>query len=119
MNTRKKHEKHTEHSALLRFRASARSRCFLALCVLVFLIVSGGAAFAAEKTEKWEGVDKAVVERIAKEHGREPIDPLINTEQGDLMLFLFLSAGAVGGFLAGYSYRALTERKPDMKEKTA
>lgn len=75
-------------------------------------------SFAADKAEKWEGVDKAVVEKIAKEQGREASAPLIDTEQGDLMLFLFLSAGAVGGFLAGYSYRALTERKSDSKENT-
>ncbi|KAF0182802.1 MAG: hypothetical protein FD164_998 [Nitrospirae bacterium] len=111
MNTRQQPGKHAEHAAL--------PRCFLALCLLVLLVLPAGAALAAEKAEKWEGVDKAVVERIAKEQGREPSAPLINTEQGDLMLFLFLSAGAVGGFLAGYSYRALTERKPDMKEKTA
>jgi cobalt/nickel transport protein len=60
----------------------------------------------------WTGVDEAVVEKIAKEHGREAKQPLINTDKGDLLLFVFLLAGAVGGFAAGYCWRALvTEKK--------
>ncbi|HWR73109.1 MAG TPA: hypothetical protein VN604_08055 [Nitrospirota bacterium] len=58
------------------------------------------------------------MERIAKEHGREAREPLINTDQGDLLLFLFLVAGAIGGFAAGYSWRMLTERKKGDERKT-
>ena len=71
-------------------------------------------AFAAEK---WQGVDEAVVEKIAKENGREVQEPLINTDQGDLLLFLFLVAGATGGFAAGYFWRMLTERKKEGDRK--
>ncbi len=60
---------------------------------------------------KWPGVDESVVEKYAKEHGREARQPLINTDQGDLLLFVFLVAGAVGGFIAGYSWRMLSEKK--------
>ena len=49
-----------------------------------------------------------MIERYAKEHGREAREPLINTDQGDLLLFVFLLAGAVGGFFAGYYWRTLT-----------
>jgi len=59
----------------------------------------------------WTGVDEAVVEKIAGEHGREAKPPLINTDQGDLLLFVFLLAGAVGGFVAGYSWRRLVSEK--------
>jgi hypothetical protein len=62
-------------------------------------------------SEKWSGVDKSVVERIAKEHGREAKTPLINTEQGDLLLFVFLTAGAIGGFAAGYYWKTLLVNK--------
>ncbi|MEK6777122.1 MAG: cobalt ABC transporter permease [bacterium] len=61
--------------------------------------------------EKWPGVDESVVEKYAKEHGREAREPLINTDQGDLLLFVFLLAGTVGGFAAGYYWRVLTERR--------
>lgn len=61
------------------------------------------------ESEKWTGIDESVVKRIAKEHGREAREPLINTDQGDLLLFVFLIAGTIGGFIAGYSWRKLTE----------
>ncbi len=57
--------------------------------------------------DKWSGVDETVVERIAAEEGREAKDPLLNTDQGDLLLFLFLVSGAVAGFFAGYYWRVL------------
>lgn len=98
---------------------SKRTTGMLLIVFLFFFMACTTCAFAADKAEKWEGVDKAVVEKIAKEQGREAHAPLIDTEQGDLMLFLFLSAGAIGGFIAGYSYRALTERKTDTREKAA
>jgi cobalt/nickel transport protein len=61
--------------------------------------------------EKWPGVDDAVVNRIAREHGHEERPSLIPTAEGDLQLFMFLMAGAVGGFVAGYYWRVLLEGK--------
>jgi len=91
------------------------------LIILVFLIggkssssgsdLYGSVAEATAEESRWSGVDEAVVERFAKEHGREAKEPLINTDQGDLLLFVFLIAGAGGGFLAGYYWRRLTEQK--------
>ncbi len=69
---------------------------------------------AADK--KWPGVDESVIERVAKEHGRETRETLINTDQGDLLLFAFLLAGAVGGFIGGYYWRTLTEKKGERAE---
>jgi ABC-type cobalt transport system substrate-binding protein len=64
----------------------------------------------------WTGVDKAVVEKIAKEQGRVVKSPLINTDQGDLLLFVFLVGGAIGGFAAGYFWRQLiSEKKSEPK----
>lgn len=65
----------------------------------------------------WTGVDEAVVEKIAKEHGREARKPLINTDQGDLLLFAFLVAGVAAGFAGGYYWRMLvSEKKRDKGE---
>jgi hypothetical protein len=55
----------------------------------------------------WPGVDESVVERIAAESGRHARRPLVDTDQGDLLLFVFLVAGIAGGFALGYSYRAM------------
>ncbi len=71
---------------------------------------------AAAASEKWQGVDEAVVEKVAREQGREAVRPLIDTDQGDLLLFVFLVAGAAGGFAAGYSWRMLTEKKTKDRE---
>lgn len=72
--------------------------------------------FAEEKKEsKWQGVDESVVEKVAKEHGREAREPLINTDQGDLLLFVFLLAGTIGGFAAGYYWRELTTTKKQQR----
>lgn len=63
--------------------------------------------------QNWPGVDESVVEKIAGEHGRYAHESLINTDKGDLLLFVFLLAGAVGGFAAGYFWRMLVEGKDE------
>lgn len=68
-------------------------------------------ATVVSASEKWKGVDESVVEKFAKEYGREAKDPLINTDQGDLLLFVFLLAGAAGGFAAGYYWHVLITAK--------
>lgn len=54
----------------------------------------------------WEGIDHAVIEKFAEEAGRPPRGSLINPS-GELLLSVFLLAGAIGGFTAGYYYRRL------------
>lgn len=79
--------------------------------LLLFYALTFSLQPSAFSQQSWPGVDESVVEKYAKEQGREARKPLINTDQGDLLLFVFLAAGAVGGFIAGYSWRMLTERK--------
>ena len=78
-------------------------------------LVAALLAPAAEEGARWRGVDETVVEKTARAAGREPSPPLINTEGGDLQLFLFLAAGALGGFIAGYYFRELF---PPRRNKT-
>ncbi len=85
-------------------------RIVISMALLACMAFAGSAAYAA-----WVGVDEAVVEKVAKEHGREAHAPLINTDQGDMLLFVFLLGGAAAGFAGGYSYRMLTE-KPKGRE---
>lgn len=83
-------------------------RIFLLVAVLWCGVILN---VAAEAGEKWPGVDETVVEKIAGEKGREARAPFINTDQGDLLLFVFLVAGAIGGFAAGYWWRMLVTEK--------
>jgi ABC-type cobalt transport system substrate-binding protein len=70
-------------------------------------------------TARWEGVDKTVIEKVATEAGHPAREPYINTDQGDLLLFLFLLAGAIGGFIVGYAFRSLfPPRKTDNRAGT-
>lgn len=80
---------------------------FLALAT--FSLIPLTFCHSAFGADKWPGVDESVVEKFASERGREAHDPLINTDQGDLLLFVFLLAGTIGGFAAGYSWRMLLE----------
>ena len=66
----------------------------------------------------WEGVDKVVVERVSAEAGHPAREPYLNTDQGDLLLFLFLLAGAVGGFILGYTFRALFPPRRETRSVT-
>ncbi len=90
-------------------------RTFVIICILLLttccFLPSGTSA-----SEKWSGVDETVVEQFAKAQGREAREPLINTGGGDLLLFLFLLAGAVGGFAAGYYWRMLIVEKAPKKK---
>jgi cobalt/nickel transport system permease protein len=66
----------------------------------------------------WEGVDKVVVERVAARAGHPARDPWINTDQGDLLLFFFLLAGAIGGFIIGYTFRGLFPPRRTASDQT-
>jgi ABC-type cobalt transport system substrate-binding protein len=78
----------------------------MALCAFFFSIWISADA-------EWSGVDTTVVEKFAKEAGRPPSEPLLNTERGDILLFLFLIAGTAGGFVGGFYFRELFPPRPE------
>jgi hypothetical protein len=91
-------------------------RTWIHFVMLVITLLSGQVVLAAE--QKWPGVDEAVVKKIAREHGREERSSLIPAAEGDLQLFMFLMAGAAGGFAAGYCWRVLLEGKKRPNEQS-
>ncbi|MBE7446358.1 MAG: hypothetical protein HS132_14420 [Planctomycetia bacterium] len=96
---------------------------FVACIILVlFLPVS----FAKENREKkgipvvtqtnteegaWTGIDVSIVGKYAEKYGHPPRDPYINTDQGDLLLFVFTAAGVIGGFIIGFNVRKIFYEK--------
>ena len=88
----------------------------LAGAFMAFLFCSSP-SFPAQ--EKWKGVDETVVEKFAREVKHPPREPFFNLDHGDLLLFLFLVAGAAGGFVGGYFFRDLFSWKNGKKDMDA
>ena len=65
----------------------------------------------ANEKEAWTGIDVSVVGKYATQYGRPPRDPYINTDRGDLLLFVFTLAGVAGGFVMGFNARKLFYEK--------
>lgn len=88
---------------------------WIPILILAGILLSGPTSTSG-RAASWSGVDETVIEKFAEKAGRPARQPFINTDQGDLLLFVFLLAGAVGGFAAGYWFRALfpTRRKTKM-----
>lgn len=86
------------------------------LVTLVFVFWVLNSPVSAGNENKWSGVDENVVEKVAEEHGRSAWRPFINTDQGDLLLFVFLIAGTAGGFVLGYNFRKLFVEKEGLKK---
>ncbi len=61
----------------------------------------------SEEEGKWVGIDVSIVGKYAEKYGHPPRDPYINTDQGDLLLFVFTFFGLVGGIVIGYNFRKL------------
>lgn len=88
----------------------------LLLLLTCALTLYGTVAAEEAKKEKWAGIDEAVIEKYATDKGREAADPLFNVE-GDMLLFLFALAGAIGGFVMGYYWhKVFVVGKPDGEE---
>ena len=98
--------------------SGVKAQSLIKVLLLLFLLAACHLPLATVviAAEKWSGVDESVIEKYAKEHGREASEPLINTDQGDLLLFVFLLAGTVGGFAAGYYWRTLIEIRSHNEE---
>jgi hypothetical protein len=80
-----------------------RARIALAAALLAVAALLG----LLRRDAAWTGVDEPVAARAARRGGRPPHPPYIDTNRGDLLLFLFLLAGAAGGFIGGFYFRGL------------
>ena len=61
----------------------------------------------SEEEGNWVGIDVSIVGKYAEKYGHPPRDPYINTDQGDLLLFVFTFFGLIGGIVIGYNFRKL------------
>jgi hypothetical protein len=89
----------------------------IALILTVAGFLLAGPACPPSQAASWPGVDETVIERFAEKAGRTAREPFINTDQGDLLLFVFLVAGIVGGFIGGYNFRVLFPPRQRIENK--
>lgn len=80
---------------------------------VITLLMAASCLGAMNHPARWPGVDESVVEKYAEQAGHPARKSFINTDQGDLLLFVFLAGGAAGGFIGGYYFRQLFTAKPD------
>ena len=96
----------------------------LHIAFIILIIFSPAVLFAEEHLEKtdapviqtneegdWTGIDVSIVGKYATKYGHPPRDPYINTDKGDLLLFVFTIAGVIGGFIMGFNARKLFYEK--------
>lgn len=77
----------------------------LLVCGAWLLLVRGHAA-----SGQWPGVDEAVIGRFVDASGRRA-PPLLDWVRGDVLLFAFLVAGLLAGFVLGFFARAALGRE--------
>jgi hypothetical protein len=75
--------------------------------VVVVALVALRSRASGGPAPEWAGVDDSVIGRFVAEAGRPEPRPLFPWLQGDLLLFAFLWAGLIAGFVLGYWGRAL------------
>ncbi|MDR4498017.1 MAG: hypothetical protein MRK02_08895 [Candidatus Scalindua sp.] len=71
------------------------------------VVISRNQSSEESEEGKWTGIDVSIVGKYAEKYGHPPRDPYINTDQGDLLLFVFTVAGLLGGIVIGYNFRKL------------
>lgn len=81
----------------------------------VVCLFAGMVTFMAFTRDEVPGADEKVgqvVEEYAKKAGVAERDPYINTDKGDLLLFLFGFSGLAAGFYLGYNWNRIVSEKP-------
>lgn len=69
----------------------------------VGVLALGGLVWAiAVTTGSWVGIDEGVMERVAEERGRAARTPFINTDVGDLLLYVFFAGAVAAGAVIGW-----------------
>ena len=89
--------------AAARTKLVALAAMSVAAAVAVWAVVWAVAVSAGN----WVGIDKGIMERVAAEQGRAARSPFINTDVGDLLLYVFffgalLAGGAMGWIVRGF-----------------
>ena len=86
---------------------------FIALLLFIGVIVY--MAFTYKEVTGTDDKINGVVAQYADKVGVHKRDPFINTDKGDILLFLFCFSGLAAGFYLGYNWKKIISEKPDIK----
>lgn len=81
-------------------------RLGIILMLTFVLLIRPAPALGEEGPAKWRGTDE-VIEEVLQKYGARAREPFINTDQGDLILFVFTLGGLGAGFIMGYHGRRI------------
>lgn len=83
--------------------------------IIVLIAFIAMVVFIANSDLEMPGADEhvgGIANQYAEKVGAGERDPYINTDKGDLLLFMFALGGAIAGFWLGYNWRDLFGNKP-------
>lgn len=79
-----------------------------AVAASVLALVVWSVAASAKAAERFQGLDETVIEAAGEAGGRPATGPVLNLEQGDLLLFAFSAGTFVAGVVVGVTWTRLT-----------
>jgi len=88
--------------------------------IVSLLIFIGIVVYMAFTYDEVPGADEklgGVIEEYTQKVGVTERDPFINTDKGDILLFLFAIAGLTSGFYLGYSWKNIVSGKVESGKK--
>ncbi|MGE5575636.1 MAG: hypothetical protein ACM3TT_00380 [Syntrophothermus sp.] len=95
----------------IRFKLLTAILALLLVAAAATVAATAAAVTMAQGIPPWSGTD-VIVEKFAEDLGGvQAREPFINTDQGDLLLFVFALGGFGAGFTAGYLWRILFAEK--------
>lgn len=89
------------------------------LIIVLISIFIGSIVYMSFKYDSIGGADEkigVVVKQYAEKAGVSERKPYINTDKGDILLFLFCISGVIAGFYLGYNWKKIVSEKPDISE---
>lgn len=85
---------------------------------ILILAIVGSVIFATSHKEgPWGDTTDVVAEQAANGVGRQATAPIINTDQGNMLVFFFTLAGVIAGPIVGYYWRKLMIEKDKERMK--
>ena len=96
-------------------RILGKTMAISAAVVILVMAIVGSIALSDENVVRekglWSDATNVLSRQAAEQMGREARAPFINTEKGNMLVFLFTLGGVAAGFAIGYNWRIILAAK--------